>query len=222
MAGLTPFQHALLLALDDAELNCVLFGGGAILYRVKPYRSTRDLDLSLTGTTPYERQAVEVEHVLGTCGTVTRLMTGRRFHRLEVHSSSGDEVCVVDLVAAENAQWEVLVPLRIGSNIRIPPADHLLADKLLALLGRKEIRDLADAFVLVNSGASMGIAWAVARSKDPGLDSVTMGWVLRDWDIPTMSVASTIDSAILSELPEFERWLQKWLIEHISIDLDEV
>jgi hypothetical protein len=144
------------------------------------------------------------------------------FQRVQVSGTDDGESCVVDLVHDGSMRWAELTPFRDGSSVLVPPVDYLLADKILALLGRKEIRDLADSFILLRSGAKMGRAWAIARGQDPGLDAATLGWVLDEWDLVRMCQTSTIDRDVLAELVEFRQWFQRWLIEHTSMDLDEI
>jgi len=62
--------------------------------------------------------------------------------------------------------------------IRIDPPEEILANKLCALLGRAEIRDLVDVPALELSGYSVESALPAAASKDAGLTPGQLGWVL--------------------------------------------
>lgn len=66
-----------------------------------------------------------------------------------------------------------------------PPGDRLTplqreiaANKLDALLGRSEIRDLVDLKAIIESGEDLDQAMRDAERKDAGADPATLAWVL--------------------------------------------
>jgi hypothetical protein len=91
----------------------------------------------------------------------------------------------VDLVVERTEQLHVTKP-SIGV-IRIDPADEIFANKLCALLGRAEIRDLVDVMALERSGLPLERAIAAAQRKDGGLTPAQLAWVLSEISIPTAS-----------------------------------
>ena len=58
------------------------------------------------------------------------------------------------------------------------PAEEIFANKLCALLGRSEIRDLVDARALEGLGLSLTEALAAGERKDGGLTPAQLAWVL--------------------------------------------
>jgi len=65
----------------------------------------------------------------------------------------------------------------VGS-IRVDPPEEILANKLCALLGRAEIRDLVDVRALEQTGLSLERALDAGRRKDGGLTPAQLAWVL--------------------------------------------
>jgi len=85
----------------------------------------------------------------------------------------------------------------LGS-VRVDPAEEILANKLCALLGRAEIRDLVDVRALEELGFSLTDAVAAGERKDGGLTPAQRAWVLsqittgEDADIPGGATAAEL------------------------------
>jgi len=94
----------------------------------------------------------------------------------------GDEGLVVDLVRDVSPQLHADKLER--DNILIDPADEILANKLAALVGRAEERDLVDVMFLERAGYSIDAALPVALAKDGGCTPATLAWLLSDITIP--------------------------------------
>jgi hypothetical protein len=86
------------------------------------------------------------------------------------------EAIVIDLIRERVAQIVTNKPV-IGK-IVVDPPEEILANKLCALLGRAEIRDLVDIRALELSGYPVESTLPAAASKDGGLTPGQLGWVL--------------------------------------------
>ena len=64
----------------------------------------------------------------------------------------------------------------MSSSSRLSP---ILVDKLCALLGRSEPRDLHDVRELLATGGDLSAALEDAPRKDGGFSALTLAWVLR-------------------------------------------
>lgn len=62
--------------------------------------------------------------------------------------------------------------------VRVDPAEEILANKLCALLGRSEVRDLVDVHALESLGLSLTDALAAGQRKDGGLTPAQLAWAL--------------------------------------------
>lgn len=68
--------------------------------------------------------------------------------------------------------------------IRLDSAEEILANKLTALVGRAEERDLVDLWFLERAGHRVEDALDAALSKDGGCTPATLAWLLSEVTIP--------------------------------------
>ena len=171
---LTALQTEVLEAFFRREQSFFLTGGAALAGFHLGHRETHDLDLftltgPLTGGVDVLR---DLAREIGARCEETR--TAPEFRRLVV--SRGDESVVVDLVVERTPQVVADKP-SVGS-IRLDPPEEILANKVCALLGRAEIRDLVDVRALEESGLSLERALEAGQRKDGGLTPAQLAWVL--------------------------------------------
>jgi hypothetical protein len=89
---------------------------------------------------------------------------------------------VVDLVKDVSSQ---LHPEKLErDHIVVDPADEILANKLTAIVGRAEKRDLIDVMLLERAGNSVEAALPAALAKDGGCTPATLAWLLSEVKIP--------------------------------------
>lgn len=67
---------------------------------------------------------------------------------------------------------------------RIDPPEEILANKLTAVVGRMEERDLVDLLFLEKAGYRVEDALPSALSKDGGCTPATLAWLLSEARIP--------------------------------------
>jgi Nucleotidyl transferase AbiEii toxin, Type IV TA system len=177
---LTPLQWRILEVLSSIQPRWALTGGGALAGFHLKHRLTKDLDLFWHGKDQLGELPREVRDRLTAAGLeVTVLQTATSFFQLRVTDGSG--VCIVDLVADPVPSIEApqQLPFHNGSIIVDSPQE-ILVNKLCALLGRAELRDLVDVKGLLDSGADLRQALADAPRKDAGFSPLTLAWILRD------------------------------------------
>ena len=171
---LTPFQEEVLGAFFERAKGFYLTGGAALAGFHLGHRETHDLDLfTLVGPLTDGVEALRdlARAIRARCEEVRTAPEFRRFVL-----SRGDDSVVVDLVVERAPQLVADKPW-VGS-IRVDPPEEILANKLCALLGRAEIRDLVDVCALERSGQSLELALAAGQQKDGGLTSGQLAWVL--------------------------------------------
>ena len=214
-ASLTPLQRKILELLADLEPPFVLVGGGAIAGFYFGHRLTRDLDLfwrerPLLGELPREIQ----RRLAGADLVVESLQTAPQFHRFSVEA--GSERCVLDLVAEPASFSESPTAVALGRvRIFVEAPLALLAEKLCALLGRAEPRDLDDVGRLLDAGTDLRAALALAPSIDGGFSALTLAWVLDRLELQRIAAASGYDGPRAQELEA----LRKDLIERLISEL---
>jgi hypothetical protein len=204
---LTSLQEHILGVLVHLSPPWTLTGGGALAAVDARHRDTRDLDLFWRDRRDLGDSAREAAAALHAAGLrVDVLRTSPMFAALRVEGR--DSVCVVDLVAEPGPALEAprSVPIA-GVAIRVDTLHEILVNKLTALLGRAEPRDLWDVKVLVDLGVDLERALADAPRKDGGFSPLTLAWVLRDWQPAVLATASGWPESVARELGPFRDWL---------------
>lgn len=171
---LTRFQAEMLEAFFRQEGRFFLTGGGALAGYHLGHRETHDLDLFTLAPVMDDgvRALRSAAAALGASWQEVR--TAPEFRRILL--SRGDESVVVDLVVEHAEQVRPEKPLY--GLVRVDPAEEIFANKLCALLGRSEIRDLVDVRALEGLGLSLTEALAAGQRKDGGLTPAQLAWVL--------------------------------------------
>ncbi len=98
------------------------------------------------------------------------------FRRMRVQH--GEESTLVDIVHDTVAQ---LVPLNSKPFImhhRVDAIEEITANKLCAILGRSDVKDLVDLFFISRLGIDVLVFLPEASRKDAGMDPSTLAWVL--------------------------------------------
>ena len=201
--SLTLLQARILIALAGFEPPWTLSGGGALAGFHTAHRSTRDLDLFWRGRKQLGTLVHEVKARIAAEGlTATMLQDAGSFCRFAV--SDGESSTVLDLVAdpIANITEPEILDLE-GHRIGVDSRHEILVNKLLAILGRSELRDLQDLQVLVESGGDLQRALADAPRKDAGFSPVTLAWLLRGFAIEKLASSAGWSAAQVRALVEF-------------------
>lgn len=208
---LTPLQERILQVLAPFEPHWTLTGGGALVAIHLGHRTTRDLDLFWHGRDRLEGLAREIQDRLVEAGLgVNVLRTSLSFASLEVTDSG--ERCVVDLVAEPVPPIEQPVKtLFSGREIYVDTPREILTNKLCALLGRAEIRDLKDVKALLEAGGDIEEAVGQAPRKDGGFSPLTLAWVLNQFQVGRLARAEGMSEEESGELESFRAELAERL-----------
>jgi hypothetical protein len=156
-----------------------LSGGGALVGLYSKHRETKALDLFSHGRSELQDLPREARDRLRANGLeVSDLQTAVGFHQFRV--SLGNESSIVDLVADPSEVLESPRVFDIGAPIQVDTPHEILVNKLCALLGRAELRDLIDVRDLLGSGGNLAQALRDAPRKDGGFSPLTLAWVLKE------------------------------------------
>lgn len=209
---LSPLQWRILRILARVDPPFVLTGGAALAAVYLKMRPTRDLDLfwhdrAQLGDLPrIVHDLLRAEHL-----AVDAIQGAVTFHRLRV--SDGTDTCVVDLVADQVPTVEAPVAVSLGlGRILVDGRQEILANKLCALLGRCELRDLQDVKALVECGADLDRALRDAPQKDGGFSALTLAWVLQGFPAKTLAGTLGLSEDDADELDRFRRALIERLL----------
>lgn len=209
---LDALQMRILEALAEVEPPFVLGGGGALVGVHLRHRTTRDLDLFWREQPQLGDVVPAVESLLIEDGLqIAPVQSTRAFVRL--HATDGTSTAIIDLIAEPAPSVEPPVVHRIGrADVLVDTRGAILVGKLCALLERSELRDLIDVEALVAHGEDLKRAIADAPRRDSGFSPLTLAWVLRELDVPTIAASAGVDSATAERLDAFRRALVEQLV----------
>lgn len=180
-SSLTPLQLDVLRGFFQRERGFHLTGGAALAGFHLGHRQTDDLDLFTPDSDAFERGRyvlAEVARAVGAALVIRQDAPGF----LRAALVRGDEGVVVDMVRDRSPQTEPNKQERDG--IRIDSPEEILANKLTAVVGRAEERDLVDLLCLERAGYRIETALPVALAKDGGCTPATLAWLLSEVTIP--------------------------------------
>lgn len=178
---LTSLQRAVLHAMARAEPRVYLSGGAALAGFHLRHRTTVDLDFFVRDV----QAVVDARAALGTVAadlqaTLTVRQQTPTFIRAVVERAG--EGLVVDIVHEGVPQLHEDKPTIDG--VRVDPLDEILVNKLTALVGRQEERDLIDVWFIEQTGLRVEDALAAAERKDGGCTPATLAWLLSSFPVP--------------------------------------
>ena len=168
LTRLYPLQDRILVRLASVETGFYLTGGTAASRAYLHHRFSDDLDLFVNDDSRFELWAQRAIQGLARAGEwhVTVVHQEARFVRLTV--TEGDVILKVEMVND--------VPAHVGELKRDPvlglldSPENILANKLTAVVDRREPRDLADVWgFCCRLGLSCEVALEGAQSKAGGL-----------------------------------------------------
>lgn len=171
---LPELAERLVLAAQDASPTVRLVGGSGLALLLD-HRRSDDLDLFCGLREDVEPivRALEAAAAASSVG-VMRVRSAPGFVRLE--AASGPEVLRVD-VASDASPRLVEADTYVGP-IRVEALRDQRANKIVALLGRSELRDLIDLFFIDRAGFPILQGFEDALKKDSGMDPAWFAWAV--------------------------------------------
>lgn len=204
--GLTALQLRLLGVLSTIEPRWTLSGGAALVGFHLHHRATRDLDLFWRARRDLDHipEAV-ISRLVGEGFKVQSIQRSPAFSRLAVNHAG--EVVVLDLVADPVAPIEPAVRVHLdGVEFDMDSRHEILVNKLNAVLGRTELRDLVDIHALLTAGGDLEAALHDAPAKDSGFSPLTLAWLLDQLPVRDMARSLNMEQGV-DELDAFRQHL---------------
>lgn len=201
--SLTSLQVRILRALAGTSPPWTLTGGGALAGFHLGHRGTRDLDLFWRDRPQLEDLPDQVKERLQRDGLAFAVLrTAPTFQRLEVQA--GEDRCLLDLVSEPGPA--LARPERhavLGAEINVDSRHEILVNKLCALLGRSELRDLVDLSHLLETGGDLERGLREAPTRDGGFSGLTLAWVLKGFPVAALGKNAHMDEAETERLVAF-------------------
>lgn len=204
---LDPLQERVLIALAGTEPAWTLTGGGALAGVHFGHRATRDLDLFFRDRRSLDRIKDVIRARLVDAGLeVAELHGSPSFQQLRVSTSTG--VVILDLVADPVPTIDIPMNVALGAvTMQVDTPHEIFVNKLCALLGRAELRDLIDVQALLAHGLDLAQAVQDAPRKDLGFSPLTLCWVLQQQNVDAMARIAGVDAERAAELSVFRNEL---------------
>jgi hypothetical protein len=191
---LTPLQHEIAELLKDVPTG--YFSGGTVLSGYLRHRGSLDVDLFVGEARDLEEAAATLLlHAPGAGWVVEELRRSPGFRRFRVSRAS--DSTLVDIVHEVVPQLVPLAEKPVRDGLRVDSIDDLVANKLCAVLGRSEVKDLVDLYFLAESGIDVLPHVAAAHRKDGGMEPATLAFVLQQ--MPTDPVGLDLLRQVTTE-----------------------
>ena len=134
------------------------------------------VDLFTSDEVAFRAALVSVPIIAGQLGGRVEILTDAPAFRRVLLTSREGEAVRLDLVV--DGAERVGPPPIDAEGLRLDPPEEILANKLCAMLGRSEPRDLVDLFCLERAGHDILAALPAARRKDAGMTPGQLAWAL--------------------------------------------
>lgn len=203
LGKLTALQERLLVVLAGLDPPWTLSGGAALVGFYTRHRETRDLDLCWKDRRELGNLSGDVRARVERAGLeVAVIQRADAFCRLEVRD--GADNVIVDLIADPVPLAEAPRSATVqGATFLVDTPHQILVNKLCALLGRSEVRDLIDVKALLEAGGDLRRALEDAPQQDGGFSPLTLAWSMRGLPLRALSAALKMPVDAIEELERF-------------------
>jgi hypothetical protein len=172
---LTPFERRFLERFFAAVHGFYLTGGSALALHLG-HRRSLDLDLFTSDEAAFRAAVLSLPVIASDLGArVEVLMDAPAFRRTLLVGPDGETVRV-DLV--RELADRTGPPPQETQGLRLDPPEEIIVNKVCAIVGRSELRDLVDLFCLDRAGYRVLDALHAAARKDPGVTPATLAWAI--------------------------------------------
>ncbi|MDX2168554.1 MAG: nucleotidyl transferase AbiEii/AbiGii toxin family protein [Deltaproteobacteria bacterium] len=171
---LSALQQRFLAEFARRAPGFFLTGGAVLAGWVLCHRRTDDLDLFTVDDDAMAQGDTQLRSAAAAVGAeVEALQTSADFRRYLLRTPNAS--VVVDLVRERVAQ---LHPKLDRDGLRLDPVEEIVANKICALVGRAEPRDLVDVMMLEERGYRVENFLPDAAAKDAGVTAAALAWAL--------------------------------------------
>lgn len=188
LSTLTVLQRELLAALIPHAPGFFLTGRAVLAGWILGHRRTDDLDLFTEDDAAMAEADRSLRAAAAEVGAdVEATRSHPDFRRYVVRR--GSDGVVVDFV---RERVPALYPRVIRDGIPMDSVDEIVVNKLCALVGRVEVRDVIDLWHLDRSGYRADDYVDQAAKKDGGVTPATVAYALAEFPVP-VTIAPNVD-----------------------------
>ncbi len=175
--ALTPLKRDFLRRFAERNQTFYLTGGSALGIFYLEHRLSYDLDFFTLDADAINWHLLEnqiialASEISACCRTIT---ASPEFHRFEL--TRGTEREILDFVI-ERAPQVDRQKEKFG-NVCVDTLREIMVNKICALVGRCEVKDLVDLYFLRKRGLDVADHFATAQTKEGGLDPAMISFLL--------------------------------------------
>jgi len=159
-------------------------GGAALAGFYLHHRRSEDLDFFVTDQDELDVLESELQRISRERGwEIHEIRRFPGFRRFIV--GDGKDETLLDLVHDPVAQMVDLSDKPVFEGLRVDDLSDIVTNKLCALLGRGDIKDLVDLYFLQQAGIDVPAYVDAAQRKDGGMEPTTLGYVLQSVRLDT-------------------------------------
>lgn len=171
---LTKLQTEVLERFFSRTQGYFLTGGAVLCGWDLGHRTTDDVDLFTASDDAMALGDGSVRAVAEETGcTLHAMVTAPDFRRYQLRR--GSETLVVDLVRDRAPQLREKI---VRDGVTMDTVEEIFVNKICALVGRSEVRDLVDLRALEERGLRVEDYLELAQKKDGGATAATIAWLL--------------------------------------------
>jgi hypothetical protein len=202
---LGALQRDFLRALASRPSGFFLTGGAVLAGWVLAHRHTDDLDLFTTEDAAMGNADRLVRSLAADLGaTAEATQTSPDFRRYALRR--GSDAIVVDFIRERVPQLHEKI---VRDGVTMDPVEEIAANKICALLGRAELRDVVDLYCLDAAGFRVEDFVADAHRKDGGVTPAALAWVLSELVIPDTLPGDVDPTAVRAYVRDLEARMRR-------------
>lgn len=202
---LTVLQRDFLRALAARPSGFFLTGGAVLAGWVLRHRRTDDLDLFTTddgSMRDADRLARAIAADIG--ATVEPTQTSPDCRRYSLRREA--ESMLVDFIRERVAQLHDKI---VRDGVTMDATEEIVANKICALLGRAELRDIVDLYCLEMAGLQVERFLGDAQRKDGGVTPAALAWVLSEVVVPDVLPGDVDAEAVRTFVRDLEARMRR-------------
>jgi hypothetical protein len=198
---LSQLQRDIISLLAEIGSDFFLTGGVVLAGWILRHRRTDDLDLFTENDAAIASADRLARYISDKTGCAFEaIQSAPDFRRFLL--SRGSESVQIDFIRDRAPQ---LYPKVVRDGVRTDSVEEIVANKICALVGRSEIRDLIDLMYLERAGYRIERFLEPAAKKDAGITSATVAWILSTYRLPEQLPANVSIEEVATFVRDLER-----------------
>ncbi len=206
---LTPLQNNFLQEFFNHTQEFYLTGGTALSAFYLEHRFSEDLDFFTNNEAAFRRAENVINDVCAALKIPTSSITITSYFK---HFNVGEKDDFLTIHFSKDVSYHVKPPNHFG-NVIVDSLEDIMANKICAVLGRTEMKDLVDLFFLDQAGHKIDQYFSFAEQKDGGLTHDSLAYALSQFDV--IEIPKFVIKPLT--IQELKNYLESLIEHHIHL-----